>query len=154
MPVTEIERDVKDLLYYHLYEPWGVAQESDWLSGDDGGEFIVMRDDNGELLGTTRIMPPDRDTSGHPVPLISAGERRLRQVVVAPGQRGRGIGSALMCTAEDRLRELGVTRVGVAARCEAYDFYHKCGYTKVGPEYISPLTNIPHTHMSKELVRQ
>jgi predicted GNAT family N-acyltransferase len=57
----------------------------------------------------------------------------------------------LMRVAETRVKELGVMRAGVTSRFEAYDFYKKCGYEFVGEEYISPLTHIPHTHMSKNL---
>jgi len=147
----DIPQDVKDFLYEYLYKPWGVAYEIDWLSAGDGGEFLIARDEDGILLGTTRIMPSDDGSVGHPTPPECAGERRLRQVLVDPALRGQGIGSKLMQVAETRVLELGIDKTGVAARCEAYDFYLSQGYSFFGDEYISQLTHIPHTHMSKDL---
>ena len=56
-----------------------------------------------------------------------------------------------MRRAEQRVADQGIGRVGLAARNLAYGFYERCGYSYFGDEYISPLTHIPHRHMSKEL---
>jgi len=149
--VSDITQDVKDLLYNHLYKPWGVELETDWLCADDGGEFLVARDEDGAVLGTVRIMPADGGTPGHPTPVGCEGERRLRQVIVDPTARGRGIGSKLMQMAEAHVLGLGIDRVGVAARSRAYNFYLNNGYIFQGEEYISPLTHMAHRHMSKAI---
>jgi len=149
--LVDVAQDIKKLLYEHLYKPWGVDPDFDWFSASAGGEFLVARNKSGVLLGTVRIMPTDDNSPGHPIPEECANERRLRQVLVDPAMRGRGIGLQLMQAAEARVVELGADRVGLASRYQAYDFYQRCGYRFYGEEYISRLTHIPHRHMSKEL---
>ena len=149
--VSESADDVRALIYDNLYEPWGVTREKNWLNSEDGGAFLVARDGEGTLLGVARIMPIDAVSTEHKTPPECAGERMLRQVVVAVDARGKGIGRALMAQAEAIARSEGATRVGLGSRCQAYGFYQACGYEFYGEEYMSLLTRIPHTHMSKIL---
>ena len=149
VPVADIPSEVKEFLYTHLYEPWGVDYGIDWLSADDGGEFLIARDTDERLVGTVRVMPSDDGSPGHPTPPECEGEIRLRQVAVDPDLRGHGIGRTLMQVAESIVSMRGFTRVGVASREQAYAFYRACGYDFFGDEYISQLTYVPHTHMSK-----
>jgi len=150
IPVASAPDDVRELLFDHLYGPWGVNPDEDWLCEGDGGEFVIARSTDGTLLGSARIMPSNSSTP-HPIPAQCDGERCLRQIVVFPNQRGQGIGSILMQAVEARAAQLGAKQVGMSARQEAYDFYRRCGYFFVGEEFVSPLTHIPHTHMSKVL---
>ena len=151
LPVADIPADVKVFLFENLYGPWGVDADDDWLGAEFAGEFLILRADDGTLIGTARLMPSDKGQPTHPTPPECAGERRLRQVAIVPKRRGQGIGTYLMRTAEGLLIEQGASRAGLAARNLAYDFYLSCGYSFVGEEFISPLTHIPHTHMSKVL---
>lgn len=55
-------------------------------------------------------------------------------VNVAPSQRGRGLGRALMQACEERLATLGMTRVVLEVNvenAEAIRLYEKCGYAQV-----------------------
>jgi predicted GNAT family N-acyltransferase len=151
--VDAVDEEVKAFLYTNLYEPWNVAPDFDWLAAGDGGRFLIARDVGGTLVGTARIMPTDKGTAGHPLPPECSGERRLRQILIAPQLRRRGLGAWLMGEAEAYAHESGARRTGLAARESAYGFYQRCGYSRIGEEYLSPLTGIPHTHMSKALYR-
>ncbi|MCL2491522.1 MAG: GNAT family N-acetyltransferase [Coriobacteriia bacterium] len=149
--ITDVTQDMRGLIYDQLFEPWGVPNESDWLRAGDGGEFFVARDEQGRILGVTRIMPSDIESPGHPTPVGCNDELRLCQVVVDPTVQRHGIGSALMQKAEERALGLGIMRVGVSSRYQAYGFYTRNGYVFYGDEYISPVTHIPYRYMTKKL---
>ena len=52
--------------------------------------------------------------------------------MVERGQRGLGIGRALIATVEAKARELGYKQLGTLTRLTATGFYERCGYTRGG----------------------
>jgi predicted GNAT family N-acyltransferase len=83
--------------------------------------------------------------------LSTAGEKaaRLRQMAVADGLQGKGIGRVLMNFAENIARDMGNEKMLMHARKSAVGFYEKLGYKINGNEFEE--VSIPHYIMEKEL---
>ena len=77
------------------------------------------------------------------------GEVKMRQVAVAEGFRGIGIGTRLVRYAEEYTQRLGYEKIRLHSRKTAVGFYEKLGYRKVGTEFLE--VRIPHFEMVKEL---
>jgi ribosomal-protein-alanine N-acetyltransferase len=63
------------------------------------------------------------------------GEAELESIVVASAWQGRGLGRALMSSALDRVRSLGVHRLDLEVRAsnrEAIRLYQKAGIAETG----------------------
>lgn len=74
---------------------------------------------------------------------------RLRQMAVANGLQGKGIGRVLMNYAENVARDLGNKKMKMHARKTAVGFYEKLGYRVCSDEFQE--VSIPHYVMEKEL---
>lgn len=132
--------EVLGLYYDVLYGPFGVAREAEWYHPAHGSDFAVALGEEGELLGSARLLPP-------------AGEevRQVRQVVVAPDAQGMGVGRLLMTEIERIAAEQGADELWLNARHTAYGFYRALGWEFDGPEFVSELTGIPHRRMFRRL---
>ncbi|MBY0356283.1 MAG: GNAT family N-acetyltransferase [Rickettsiales bacterium] len=73
---------------------------------------------------------------------------RLRQLVVHPDWRGRGLGAHLVQFFEHKAQALGFAEVVLSGRETAIPFYEKLGYHAVGDTYLS--YGIPHKKMTKQ----
>lgn len=153
--VAECPADIAELLYTQLYSEYGVARDSQWLHVEDGGQFIAARDADGTLLGVVRLMPADvgADVNCGPdcAPDDLCGRRQIRQVVVAPVARRRGVGRELMTRVADLARAEGAESLWLNSRHSAYRFYESLGFVASGQEFLSALTGIPHRYMELEL---
>jgi len=83
---------------------------------------------DGEVVGTAAVrrMPGESATDGQPY-----GE--VKRMMVAPAQRGAGIGRQLVATLEATLRGHGVGLALLetgAAQTEAVRLYERCGYAR------------------------
>ncbi len=81
-----------------------------------------------EVVGTAAVrrMPGEPATGGEPY-----GE--VKRMMVAPGQRGAGLGGQLLATLEDALRGHGVRLALLetgADQLEAVRLYERCGYVQ------------------------
>lgn len=74
---------------------------------------------------------------------------RLRQMAVADGVQGKGVGRVLMNFAENIARDMGYQKIIMHARKSALGFYEKLGYKVCSPEFEE--VSIPHYVMEKEL---
>jgi predicted GNAT family N-acyltransferase len=83
--------------------------------------------------------------------LTPIGEKtmRLRQMAVANGVQGKGIGRVLMSFAENIARDMGNKKMIMHARKSAIGFYQKLGYKVYGDEFEE--VSIPHIMMEKDL---
>ncbi|MFF1262366.1 GNAT family N-acetyltransferase [Streptomyces sp. NPDC058321] len=94
--------------------------------GPPGGEFLVARGDNGELLGCAGLR-------------ILAGTPRtaeLKRMYVCPGGRRAGLGRGLPLAVEDSARRLGATRIVCETNTqltEARAMYTRYGYEETQP---------------------
>ena len=71
----------------------------------------------------------------------------MRQVVIAPEYRNRGIGRMMMLFAEERTAALGLSRLILDSRLSALRFYEKLGYRRVGSQFME--VGLPHYMMEK-----
>ncbi len=80
---------------------------------------------------------------------------QLRSMAVDFDVQGQGFGALVLETAEDDLRVLGAQQLWANARDVALGFYLATGWTVIeGSENVSPLSNLPHTHIVKLLTVQ
>ena len=98
---------------------------------DRGDCFWLALDENDRVVGCVGYSSIEDTT-----------EVFLHRLFVKPEQKRRGIGSALLETAERRLRAQGKTAVRVhlgeprETWFESYAFYPKHGYTEYAPRYM------------------
>lgn len=135
------------LQYRVLYEPFGLqmpegaaAESAEWMHPGPDTTIVVALAEDGALLGAARLLPAAGDR-----------ERQIRQVVVVPDARERGVGRALMASLEAHAIQEGAEETWLNARNSAYGFYGNVGYEFTGDEFISPVTGIPHRAMRKRL---
>lgn len=80
----------------------------------------------------------------------SGGEVKMRQVAVAPGLRGRGIGRSLVRFSEEFAARRGYRIMTLHAREAAVPFYERLGYEAVGEPFEE--VSIPHRRMRRSLI--
>lgn len=83
--------------------------------------------------------------------LIEHGDKvgQLRQMLVIPELRNRGLGRRIVGGVEDAARARSMRTLFLHARHVAVDFYRRCGFATVGDEFVSH--GIPHVRMEKTL---
>lgn len=106
-------------------EPEQVAARLAGIAGDRDGALLVAEEDGGRVVGWIQVQSLTSLTGGR-VALIAG-------LVVAEGERGRGVGAGLVAAAEEWARERGLARMVVRSRdsrARAHSFYERLGYTK------------------------
>ncbi|MBT8440827.1 MAG: GNAT family N-acetyltransferase [Gammaproteobacteria bacterium] len=83
--------------------------------------------------------------------LIDHGDAvgQLRQMLVIPELRNRGLGRRVVAGVEEAARARSMRTLFLHARHIAMDFYRRCGFATVGDEFVSH--GIPHVRMEKSL---
>jgi len=132
--------EVLDLYYDVLYGPFGVPRDFEWYHPAHGSSFAVALGPDGELLGSARLLPEAGDEM-----------RQVRQVVVAPGAQGLGVGRELMDAIERVAAEQDAVELWLNARHTAFGFYEALGWEFCGEPFVSELTGIPHREMRKRV---
>lgn len=113
-------------------EEQGVS-EADEVDDLDGQATHLLATLNGRPVGSARLL-----THGH--------TGKIGRVCVLPGQRGTGLGAALIRAAVDQFRTMpGITKVKLGAQTHALGFYEKLGFTAQGDIYQD--AGIPHRDM-------
>jgi predicted GNAT family N-acyltransferase len=111
----------------------GVSLE-DELDGRDGAALHLVVIDDGQLVGTCRLLTDD-------------GTVKLGRMAVAPSHRGRGLAAELLAEADVRARELHATRIALAAQLTARTLYERAGYAPYGDVFLD--AGIEHVMMGK-----
>ena len=106
-----------------------VPLELEWDGLDQNAEHAVARLENGEIVGTARLLK-----DGH-----------IGRMAVLQEWRGMGIGSKLLKTLCRRAKELGMEKVMLAAQVQACGFYEKHNFTAEGDTFLD--AGIPHRNM-------
>lgn len=86
-----------------------------------GGDFVVLTDDTGRLVGTCGLFP------------LGDGVVELRKMYLAPSLRGRGQGRRLLDWAFARARELGFRRMTLETASALHDaiaLYERNGFRR------------------------
>ena len=125
-----------DLRRIVLRAPLGLDFTPEQLAAEAADTHFVAFD--GEDLVGAVVMTP-----------YNATTVKLRQMAVAPGVQGRGVGAALVKAFENHARSLGMTAITLAARVTAQGFYLATGYVAEGDVFEE--VTIPHIRMSKAL---
>jgi beta-N-acetylhexosaminidase len=104
------------------------------------GDFLVARDDAGEVVGALRFAGPDADLAVRPLLGDHAGV--IGEVGVAPWVNGHGIGTAMVAKAAELLRDTGVRmcHIGWTGRER---FYTRLGF-KPWQRYRMVSWPVPH----------
>ena len=119
-------------------DSWAVrrALYEEWLAEPDA--FVLIAEFMGQPVGYALVHlrgPEETWATGARIGV-------LETLVVLPGERGRGIGSALFDRAYEELRELGVTELEVAViarNAEALRFYERQGMVPFTVSFLGPV---------------
>ncbi|MCX6208956.1 MAG: GNAT family N-acetyltransferase [Bacteroidetes bacterium] len=125
-----------DLRYQVLRKPLGLTFTTEDLEKEKNDILMGCFDDE-KLEGCCLLTKSDEDAL------------RLRQMAVADGLQGKGIGRVLMNFAENIARDMGNKKIKMHARKTAVGFYERLGYKINGNEFEE--VSIPHYVMEKEL---
>jgi len=117
-------------------EEQGVPVPDEIDSRDADATHLVALD-GGAVIGTCRLVSEP------------GGAVRLGRLAVAVTSRRRGIGAALLRTAEEEARAEGRKRIVLAAQTAARDFYAAGGYAAHGEPFDD--AGIEHIEMEKAL---
>jgi predicted GNAT family N-acyltransferase len=113
----------------------GVSLEDERDGRDDEALHLVV-DEDGEVVGTCRLLPV-------------GSEVKLGRMAVAASHRGRGLAAELLVEAEARARELGMEHIGLAAQLSARSLYERAGYAPYCDVFLD--AGIEHVMMGKAL---
>jgi ribosomal protein S18 acetylase RimI-like enzyme len=128
---------VRDLCYHTLHRPFGVTRNDGWNEADPASTHLLAMDGD-TLAGYVRLIV--EDGGGH-----------VRQVVVAPAYRSRGIASDLVRAAVTRARELGLPFAFLNARERAVGIYQRIGFAVTEGPFRMGRTYLPHVRMELPL---
>jgi len=130
-------RGVADLCYETLHRPFGVSRNDVWNETDPASTHLVALDGDC-LVGYVRL-------------IVEGGGGHVRQVVVDPRYRRRGIAAALVTCALGRARELGLPFAFLNARSNAVSLYERLGFRVVGGAFRMGRTYLKHVRMEAVL---
>ena len=135
------EQLTKDELYRVLRLRSGVfveEQRSPYqdVDGRDPAALHLWYERDGEIAAYARILPPE----------APGGECRIGRVAVAAGERGGGLGTAVMREALKAAGErFGATSVRIEAQVQAVPFYERFGFRAVSEPFDD--AGVPHVEM-------
>jgi N-acetylglutamate synthase-like GNAT family acetyltransferase len=120
----------------YLREPLGLRFSEKDLASEESDLHFGVRTTDGLIMGGLALR-------------LDGQACRLRQMLVHPDLRRRGVGKSLLKHAETHCVEQNVFHVLMHARLSAKDFYEKCGYRQLGDPFVE--VTIPHILMNKHL---
>jgi predicted GNAT family N-acyltransferase len=125
--------EVNELRHVALFEPFGIPRCDTWNDDIPGVHHLIA------VVGERVV--------GYSCLIVDDDEGQVRQVCVAPRQRGAGIGRALMSEVVDEAARLGLGTVWLNARVSAEDFYRRLGWVTTSGEFPFGRTGVPHVRM-------
>jgi len=135
---------------------WGDADylefcrlRQDWLRTPLG---LNLSDDNLDAEKAQRLFGVYEKgiLIGGAAALVNAdGDAQLRQMIISPSLQRRGCGRLLVAHIEANMRKASIRRIFLLARLDAEGFYARCGYARIGDEFMH--VTIPHIRMAKAL---
>jgi ElaA protein len=97
---------------------------------------LMLRNENGKLLGVTRILPQN----------VSYPEVSIGRVASDTTSRGQGIGQEIMSKSLEFIQQkFGHVSVRISAQKYLLKFYESFGFFSTGKEYLED--DIPHVEM-------
>jgi predicted GNAT family N-acyltransferase len=132
----EVERQAALALRFRVFcEEQGVDADLEADGRDDEAVHLVAVAD-GAVVGTCRLV-------------LEGGTAKLGRMAVEPALRGRGIGAALLESAEAEARRAGARRIALHAQAAAIDLYARGGFAERGERFEE--ADIEHVLMEKRL---
>jgi len=126
--MVELRRNV-------LRKPLGIDFDENYLAMDKENILLGCYDEE-KLEACCQLKIIDKKTV------------QLRQMAVAHGLQGKGIGKALLRFAETIARDIGYKRIYMHARDDSKGFYERCGYVVYGEPFMQQ--GVPHRLMEKK----
>lgn len=115
----------------------GVTFDGDRDGLDDEAVHLVAIGDDGEVIGTCRLL------------IEPGGTARFARLCVRAGARGTGVGGALLESAEREARAADARRIGMHAQTAALSLYRRAGFRTYGEPFDDE--GIEHVGMEKDL---
>lgn len=127
-----------DLRWRILRKPWNqsIGSEKDEF---ETNSIHIMVIEGSKIIGVGRGQFNTRK------------EAQIRYMAVEENQQGKGIGSKLLNSLENRLKKKGAEYIILNARESAVNFYKKHGYKIIGKSHTL-FGVIPHFKMRKKLL--
>lgn len=110
-----------------------VAREDDQDEFDAGARHVLVRDLQGNPIGTGRL----------------TAQAVIGRLAVLKQWRGKQVGAAILNTLVEKARSLAYPAVELHAQSDAVQFYEKFGFATYGEEFVE--CGIKHWHMRREL---
>lgn len=138
MRITEADwaRDTDSLQHIRrkvFIEEQSVPLELEWDGEDDNALHWLASDDNGEAVGTVRML-----RNGH-----------IGRMAVLPAFRNNGYGTKLLEAVIQKATDLDLRELNLHAQTHAVDFYQRHQFVSHGPEFMD--AGMPHIAMRRVL---
>jgi ribosomal protein S18 acetylase RimI-like enzyme len=130
-PLYQSERKLRFEL---LYQPFGFFEMDELPTEDDSLHLVALKDH--KVIGCV-LFHPEGKTG------------RMHQLAVADGHQARGLGTQLVQTLEERLRDDGYQSLYKEVRAPVVEFFEKIGYRTEGELYER--SGLDHYRMTKKL---
>lgn len=137
---SEYEQELK-LRHQILRQPLGLSIDDD-PTHLEGTEVHLGLFEGNHLIASLILKPLHTDT-------VDEYVLKMRQVAVASGYQGQGLGKQLIQEAEKHALGLGATSIELSARETVIGFYQSLGYECVGQKFKE--VGINHQKMTKSL---
>jgi len=129
--------------YQDYYTDWPAITKviGNMADLEDSAELIVV-EESGTIVGGVAFVPP----SSRPKKYFDSAAASMRMLVVAPSQRGRGIGRKLTLECIARAKELGAPMICLHTSPimeVALSMYLKMGFEKI--EDIEPIYGVDYS---------
>jgi predicted GNAT family N-acyltransferase len=137
-PRDQQERDAALALRIEVFcGEQGVTFDGDRDGLDDEAVQLVALSDDGEVIGTCRLL------------IEPGGTARFARLCVRSSARRMGVGAALLAAAEAEAGAAHARRIGMHAQTGALSLYRRAGFRPYGARFDEE--GIEHVGMEKDL---
>ena len=129
---VEAEKEIRFIRDIVFGKEQDVAREVDWDGKDEHCIQVIVTDEN-KPIGTGRMQP----------------DGKIGRLAVLDSWRGQSIGQKMLKVLVETAGKEDFKEVYLHAQVHAISFYEKCGFHKVGREFLE--ADIPHIKMTKSI---
>jgi hypothetical protein len=129
---VEAEKEIRFIRDIVFGKEQNVAREVDWDGKDEHCIQVIVTDEN-KPIGTGRMQP----------------DGKIGRLAVLDSWRGQSIGQKMLKVLVETAGKEDFKEVYLHAQVHAISFYEKCGFHKVGREFLE--ADIPHIKMTKSI---
>jgi predicted GNAT family N-acyltransferase len=128
----EAEKEIRLIRDIVFGKEQNVAREVDWDGKDEHCIQVIVTDEN-KPIGTGRMQP----------------DGKIGRLAVLDSWRGQSIGQKMLKVLVETAGKEDFKEVYLHAQVHAISLYEKCGFHKVGREFLE--ADIPHIKMTKSI---